>query len=360
MKTYPMPMVPGPVRLPPEVLAAMNMNFGSGDLEPEFLELYKQTGANLQKIMQTANPVVILCGEGMAALWSALKSCLTPGDRVLAVATGLFGHGIAQMAESLGAVVRKIVVPDNQTLSDLSEIARVIEELQPVMITAVHCETPSGTLNPLAALGELKQSLRVPLLYVDAVSSIGGAPVETDAWHIDLCLGGAQKCLSAPPGTAFLSVSDAAWRRIAEVGYVGYDALQPFAEVLQTGFFPYTPNWHGTAALHAGAEQILSEGLTRCFSRHDRTAEFCRRRLQAMGLTLFAASDAVPSPTVTAVHLPEGRSWTDFDAALRRHGLVVGGSYGAWRGKVFRLGHMGTQADEALAAKALDVIAAVL
>lgn len=360
MKTYPIPMIPGPVWLPPEVLDALQVNYGSADLEPEFFELYERTAANLQKIMETADPVVVLSGEGMAALWSALKSCLAPGDRVLAVATGLFGHGIAEMAESIGAVTRTVELPDNETLSDLAGIARAIEEFHPAMLTAVHCETPSGTLNPLASLGDLKKQLDVPLLYVDAVSSIGGTLVRTDAWNIDLCLGGAQKCLSAPPDTAFLSVSQTAWERIEQVGYAGYDALGPFRDVSRTRFFPYTPNWHGTAALNAGAERILREGLQACFARHERVAEICRRRIEAMGLTLFADPAAVPSPTVTAVHLPGDCSWTEFDASLRRRGLAVGGSYGARAGKVFRLGHMGTQADEALIDKALEVIAAVL
>jgi len=360
MKTYPIPMVPGPVSLPPEVREVLQVNFGSADLEPEFFELYQRTAANLQQIIETANPVVVLSGEGMAALWSALKSCLNPGDRVLAVATGLFGHGIGEMAAAVGAQVRKVSLPDNETLSDGSEIARAIEEFRPRMITAVHCETPSGTLNPLAALGDLKKSLNVPLLYVDAVSSIGGARVRTDAWNIDLCLGGAQKCLAAPPDTAFLSVSEAAWEQIEQVGYAGYDALQPFRNVGQTHYFPYTPNWHGTAALNAGAERILHEGLSRCFTRHAAVAEFCRHRLTEMGLSLFAAPDAVPSPTVTAVHLPADRSWHEFDAALRSRGLVVGGSYGDWAGKVFRLGHMGPQADEALVGKALEVIGGIL
>jgi len=360
MKTYPLPMVPGPVALPPEVLEALQANYGSADLEPEFFDLYRRTVENLQKILETGDPVVILSGEGMAALWSALKSCLTPGDRVLAVATGLFGHGIAEMAEAVGAVVRKVSQPDNETLSDVAEVGRVIEEFRPLMITAVHCETPSGTLNPLAALGELKKQMNVPLLYVDAVSSIGGTPVRADAWNIDLCLGGAQKCLAAPPDTAFLSVSEAAWQRIERVGYAGYDALKPFRNVLQTDYFPYTPNWHGIAALNAGAERILREGLSRSFSRHEKVAGYCRRRLQEMGLTLFAAPDAVPSPTVTAVHLPANRPWNEFDAALRRQGLAVGGSYGHWAGRVFRLGHMGTQADESLVGKALAVISGVL
>jgi aspartate aminotransferase-like enzyme len=228
------------------------------------------------------------------------------------------------------------------------------------MITAVHCETPSGTLNPIADLGLLKKEHGVPLLYVDAVSSIGGVPVLTDDWHIDLCLGGAQKCLSAPPDVAFLSVSEKAWEIVEQVNYAGYDALKPFRHVQKTRYFPYTPNWHGLAALHAGAETILGEGLEAVFERHAVVADDCRRRLKDIGLTLFPAPGAVSSPTVTAVCLPTALSWPGFDAAARKRGLVVGGSYGQLAGKVFRLGHMGSQAEKKLVGRALDAIAEIL
>jgi aspartate aminotransferase-like enzyme len=279
---------------------------------------------------------------------------------VLAVATGVFGHGIADMAEAVGAVVEKISLPADETFSDMLRIEQAVKTFNPKMITAVHCETPSGTLNPVAELGRIKKQFGVPLLYVDAVASIGGAPVLIDEWHIDLCLGGAQKCLSALPDTAFMSVSDAAWDIIEAVDYVGYDALKPFRRAQKEHYFPYTPNWHGTAGLNAGAEWILEEGLSNSIRRHAAVAGFCRRRIVEMGLELFPKPDAVPSPTVTAVYLPQGLGWPDFDRRLRRRGLVVGGSYGELAGKIFRIGHMGTQADQALAAQALDVIQAVL
>jgi len=360
METYPIPMVPGPVSLPRAVMEALRADYGSADLEAEFFDLYDRTVAGLQRIMATADTVVIQSGEGMVVLWSALKSCLAPGDRVLSVATGLFGHGIADMAAGVGAEVRKVSLPDDQTISDTREIEQAIVTFKPKMITAVHCETPSGTLNPIVDLGLLKKEHGVPLLYVDAVSSIGGVPVLTDDWHIDLCLGGAQKCLSAPPDMAFLSVSEKAWEIVEQVNYAGYDALKPFRHVQKTRYFPYTPNWHGLAALHAGAETILGEGLEAVFERHAVVADDCRRRIEDIGLTPFPAPGAVSSPTVTAVCLPTALSWPDFDGAARKRGLVVGGSYGQLAGKVFRLGHMGSQAEKKLVRRALDAIAEIL
>jgi aspartate aminotransferase-like enzyme len=360
MKTYPIPMVPGPVKLPQTVLDVYQANFGSADLETEFMELYNTTESNLKMILGTKNRVVIQSGEGMLALWSALKSCLHPGDRVLAIATGVFGDGIGDMALSIGADVKKICLPYNETVSNMSEIESVIVQFKPKMITVVHCETPSGTLNPIAELGQLKKQYKIPLLYVDAVASAGGAPVLSDDWNIDLCLGGSQKCLSSLPNMAFLSVSETAWDIIHNVNYTGYDALKPFFNAQAEHYFPYTPNWHGVAGLNAGAELLLGEGLTSSYARHERVAEFCRNKIINMGLSLFPASDAIPSPTVTAVNVPDGVDWQEFNIQLRQHGLVVGGSYGSMTGKVFRLGHMGTQADMELVIQALNVIESVV
>ncbi len=360
MKTYPIPMVPGPVKLPQAVLDVYQTNYGSADLEPEFLELHHKTESNLQMILGTKNRIVIQSGEGMLALWSALKSCLFPGDCVLAVATGVFGDGIGDMALSVGANVKKISLPYNETISDMSEIEAAIVKFKPKMITVVHCETPSGTLNPIAELGRLKHRYKTPLLYVDAVSSVGGSATLCDEWHVDLCLGGSQKCLSSLPDMAFLSVSDTAWEVIRQIDYVGYDALKPFYNAPAEHYFPYTPNWHGVASLNAGAELILNEGLDNSFARHEAVAAYCRQKLNEMGLSLFPAPDAEASPTVTAVKLPDGFTWPEFDATLRQHGLVVGGSYGLLAGKVFRLGHMGTQADMDLVEQALSVIEKVI
>jgi aspartate aminotransferase-like enzyme len=360
MRNYPIPMVPGPVSVPPEILAMYQEDYGSGDLERDYLDLYNHTEANLQQILATQNQVAIQTGEGMLALWGALKSCLQPGDRVLSLATGVFGYGIAEMAGQTGAEVRTLGLPYNETLRDWAAVELAIAEFSPKMITVVHCETPSGTLNSLAELGRLKRDHRVPLLYVDAVASIGGTAVLTDEWSIDLCLGASQKCLSAPPGMAFVAVSPAAWDVIEEVNYAGYDALKPFRTAQEQAFFPYTPYWHGLACLNKATEMLLAEGLESSYQRHAQAAATCRAGLAGMGLSLLPAPEAVAAPTVTAAIVPTRYTWEALDAAFRQKGLVVGGSYGPLAGKVFRLGHMGSQADQGLVERALEVIRSVI
>lgn len=353
-------MVPGPVSVPQEILNVGNVNYGSADLEKEYVQLYSATEKVLQKIMQTKNSVVIQTGEGMLALWSALKSSMLPGDKVLAISTGMFGYGIGEMAESIGCEVRTVGFGFDETITDFALIEKAIKEFRPKMITMVQNETPSGTMNPVKEIGELKEKYEVPLLYVDAVSGLGGSVVKTDAWHIDFCLGASQKCLSAPASMSFLSVSEKAWEIINEVSYVGYEALFPFKMAVKNRYFPYTPYWHGTAQLHKACQLILEEGLSKVIVRHEKVAVYCRKRALEMGLELYPAADAVLSPTVTALCVPEKMSWKKFDAALRAEGLVVGGNYGCLAGEVFRIGHMGYQANLNLVKEAMDIIGHVL
>ncbi|MEE4195429.1 MAG: aminotransferase class V-fold PLP-dependent enzyme, partial [Anaerolineae bacterium] len=324
MKTYPIPMVPGPTSVPKKVLQAYLTDYGSADMETEFLDLYQETCGMMRTFLGTHNDVILQTGEGMIALWGALKSTLMPGDRVLAISTGVFGIGIGGMAKQVGAEVQTVEFPFNATVNDLEKIETAIKIFRPKMITVVHCETPSGTLNPIAGIGELKEKYQVPLLYMDCVASLGGAPVETDAWHVDLALGGSQKALSVPPSMSMIAISPRAWEIIHQVGYVGYDAFLPFEKPLAApGLFPYTPNWHGVAALHTAGALLLDEGLDKVFKRHKDVSMLTQKAVQEMGLTLFYAVDAIASPTVTAVNVPEGWTWEAFDAALREKGLVV-------------------------------------
>ena len=181
-----------------------------------------------------------------------------------------------------------------------------------------------------------------------------------DEWNVDLMLGGSQKCLSCPPSMSMVGVSSAAWERMKEVNYQGYDAILPFRTVRTDGRCPYTPNWHGVAALYAGTQAIFKEGMDAAFARHEAVAAQCRAGLAELGIKLWTAPDAVNAPTVTAAMIPDGFTWPEWKEALRRHGLICTGSFGPMDGKVFRLGHMGTQAQPYLMEQALDAIAATL
>ena len=312
----------------------------------------------MQQIIGTRHAVTIQSGEGMLALWGALKSVLQPGDRVLAVASGLFGFGFGEMAQQLGAEV-EVVDCGYDGIADPHKVRAAARRFRPRLITMVHCETPSGTLNPLGEVGAIAREVDA-LYYVDFVASAGGVAVDVDACHIDLGLLGSQKVLSLMPDLSMVTVSPRAWDVIDAVGYTGYDALRPWRTAVADRYFPYTHNWHAMAGLRVALDLLLAEGLEHVYARHADVAAYCRARLTEMGLTLFPARESIASPTVTAVHVPDGWTWPALDGALRRHGMAVGGNYGPLAGKVFRIGHMGAQADMDLVRRGMDVLAEVL
>ncbi len=353
--TYtPISMIPGPTQVPAFVREVLARDYGQN--EDNFLPLYSATNALLAKFMGTQHSVISMTGEGMLALWAGLKSCLASGDRVLSIGTGVFGDGIGDMAAGIGCQVRKVSFNYDTTICNLESIEAAIAEFKPHMITAVHCETPSGTLNPLEALGQLKKKYNVPLLYVDAVSSLGGVPILMDAWNIDILLGGSQKCFSTPPNICFLGISPAAWQKAEQVAYAGYDAILPWRNVVAENLCPYTPYSHGVAALHASLQQLMHEGMDRVFARHEEAAKACREGLTALGIQLWPVEGAQHSPTVTAAYIPQGFTWEQWQKALHVRGLDVGGSFGPMAGKVFRMGHMGSQAHVTLVEQGIAAI----
>jgi len=356
------PMLPGPVSVHPDILSIMSKDYGAGQLDDSFLLLYRDTENLLQKINEFSGDFVLMTGEGMIALWGALKSTISPKDKVYSIVTGVFGDGIGDMAAACGAEVKKYSIPFNKTISyiDFEKIEKEIKIFNPKLVTLVHCETPSGTLNPINEIGEIKKRLNVPLLYVDAVASMGGAPVKGDQCHIDLLLGGTQKCFSCPPSLGMIGVSARAWDIVLEVNYDGYDALKPFKNIYQMGRPPYTPYWHGIAALNCSLNILFDEGLESVFNRHTCIMEKCINLGKNLGLDLFSASGAINSPTVTAFNIPASFTWKQWNHVLRSKGLSVAGSFGPMAGKVFRLGHMGTQADNDLVEQAFGVISSAL
>lgn len=358
MQIYQIPLVPGPVSVPAAVRAAYATDYASADLEEDFFALYDRCAQKLQTILGASTQVTIQTGEGMLVLWGALRSVVKPGERVLAVGSGLFGYGIGEMAQQIGATVEVVGFPFD-SIVDPQAVREAAHRFRPKLVTAVHCETPSGTLNPLAELGQVCREVDA-LFYVDFVASGGGAPVEVDRCAIDLGLLGSQKVLSLPPDLAMVTVSDRAWEAIEAVGYAGYDALAPWRRGPAQRYLPYTHNWSALAALEISLDLLLAEGMEQVYARHAAVAAACRQSLTEMGVRLFPAREEYNSPTVTAAYVPDGWTWRELDRALRAHGMAVGGNYGELAGKVFRIGHMGSQADPLLVAQGMEVLRRVL
>ena len=359
MEQYRIGLIPGPVSVPSEFRAAWNTDYGASDLEAEFFDLYRQNQILTQKILHTQNDIIITSGEAMSILWASLKCTLKAGEKLLAVSSGIFGEGFADMARAFGAEAEVCAFP----YDEVPEPGRVREHAlryRPKVITAVHCETPSGTITKcLAEIGNIAREAGA-LFVVDFVSSAGGAELDADGCNIDIGLWGSQKVLSLTPSLSVSVISPRAWEVIQDVNYSGYEAFKDWRKVPEVHYMPYTHDWQGMKALNLSLEAILREGVPEAAVRHESAAKLCRDTGRAMGLRLYPKSDEYSSPTVTAFYVPEKFTWGEFDNALRIRGLVVGGNYGSLAGKVFRIGHMGSQARNELVEEGMNIIQQVI
>lgn len=359
MKQYRIGLVPGPVSVPAEFRAAWNIDYGASDLEADFFELYHQNQILTRKILHTQNDIIITSGEAMSILWAALKCTLNPGEKLLAVSSGLFGEGFADMARAFGAQSEICAFPYDE-VPDPQKVRDHALRYRPKVITAVHCETPSGTLTKcLADIGSIAHEVGA-LFVVDFVSSAGGAELDVDACKIDIGLLGSQKVLSITPSISVSTVSSRAWDVIDSVNYAGYEAYTAWRKVPEVHYMPYTHDWQAMKALNLSLEAIEREGVTEAVKRHEEAAKLCRDLGRDMGLKLYPKNEEYSSPTVTAFYVPEKLSWQELDSALRSHGMVVGGNYGSLAGKVFRIGHMGSQARNELVEEGMNIIKHVI
>ena len=355
MERYKIGLVPGPVSVPAEIRKAWEIDYASSDLEAEFFELYHENQTLIQRLLHTHNKILITSGEAMSILWAALKCTLKPGEKMLAVSSGLFGAGFADMARTFGVNAEVCEFPYDE-IPEPQKVYEHAKNFRPKVITAVHCETPSGTLTKnLSELGKIAREVDA-LFVVDFVSSVGGVDLDVDACNIDIGLLGSQKCLSLPPSLSISSISQRAWDVIKSVNYAGYEAYKDWENVPENHYMPYTHDWQSMKALNISLTRMIHEGPENVYARHSEAAKLCRDMGQEMGLKLFPKREEFSSPTVTAFYVPEKYSWHDFDMALRARGLVVGGNYGTLAGKVFRIGHMGSQADSEIVKKGMEII----
>lgn len=359
MEHYEIGLIPGPVKIPEEFRKAWLIDYGSSDTEDEFYELYGKNQKLIQNILHTNNDVVINLGEGMLALWAALRCTLKPGDLMLAVSSGLFSEGFADMALSIGVEAEICAFPYDSVPTP-QKVVDHIKKCKPKVVTAVHCETPSGTLtNCLAEIGHAAHDAGA-LFVVDFVSSAGGVPLDVDACNIDIGLWGSQKVLSISPVLAISTISQRAWKVIDEVKFEGYTSYRAWRDVPQRKSLPYTHDWNAMKALNMSLNAIMTEGIDNVCRRHENVAKLCRDMGKEMGLKLFPKSEHFCSPTVTTFYVPEKYRWAEFDAKLREKGLVVGGNYGSLADHTFRIGHMGSQADLNLVRKGMSIIHEIL
>ncbi len=347
MPGRPFLQIPGPTLVPERIVRAMSQPV-IDHRGPKFAALVEACLDGLKGVFQTARGRIVLYpGSGTGAWEAAIVNTLSPGEHVLAVVNGHFSTGFARTAEAYGIEVDKIEVPYGAG-APADEIERRLgadaaHQLSAVLV--VHNETSTGVTSNVAAVRAAMDRVKHPaLLLVDTVSSLASIDFRLDEWKVDVALTGPQKGLMLPPGMAILAISEKALGASEKARCPrSYWDWKPVIERNRRGEYPYTPATVLLFGLEEALKMLNEEGLQNVFARHARLAEACRRAVRALGLEILCRNPAEHSNTLTAVVLPPG-----FDSdelirhAYRRLELSLGVGLGAVRGKVFRIGHLGS------------------
>ncbi len=337
-------MTPGPTQLHPEVLGALSQYETNPDLDPDFLEVYKNLCQKISQKMNATGPTIILAGEGILGLEAACASLIEPGDRVLTIANGIFGRGFDDFSKLYGA---QTVLYEDDLRRGLNpgKLEAFIEKNGPFKVaTVVHCETPSGITNDLKSIGKILNHYGI-LSIVDAVSSFGGEQLEVDAWGLDAVLSGSQKVLSGPAGLSTITLSERAVKKIKDrktqvASY--YANLAIWLDLYENKSFPYTQPVQLLMAFDKAAERLETRSSV---ARHKGYAEAVRETFKRIGFELYALDQE--SNTVTSVLLPNGIDFKRlFNRMKESHGILIGGGFNFLENKIFRIGHMGENLSE--------------
>jgi aspartate aminotransferase-like enzyme len=340
-------MTPGPVEVSPRVLQALSKplihHYYKG-----FIDFFAQTTDNVKKIFQTKNDVLILQGEAALGLEAAVVNTVNPGDKVLVLNSGPFGKSFAKYVQNAHGKIVELSCPTDEAIDSdkLKEVLDVEKDIR--VMTVVHCETPTGILNPIEKLCPIAKSHGI-LTIADVVASLGGIDVKPDDWGIDLCVGSSQKAVSAPPGSTMISISKDGWEAIEHKKNPirnSYVSLLDYRDAwIKEQRFPYTPMVTQMYGLAEATSELLEEGLENAFKRHKMVADACRLEADKIGLKLWAKRREVASNTVTALAIPSFTSEAEIVTQMSETwGILIGGGFRETKGKLLRIGHMGYNA----------------
>ncbi|MEF8873111.1 MAG: alanine--glyoxylate aminotransferase family protein [Candidatus Thermoplasmatota archaeon] len=352
-------MTPGPTDLSRNVREAMSQPIENPDIEEEFFKFYRSLEDDLREIYGTEDDIVILGGEGILGLEASVASLIDEGDKVLCISNGVFGDGFKDFVEMYGGEPVVCDFPYHKPIR-IKEVEKQLDKHDFKAATMVHCETPTGILNPLEnILKKLKEDDIMTV--VDAVSSIGGMPVPVE--KIDICIGGSQKCFSSPPGLAPMSVSDDAWDVIMDdekENHHYYTSLKVWKEMwLEEGRFPYTHLVSNLYALDESVKTLLEEGIPYIYARHEEVASICRKRGKEIGLSLYPEIEGISSDTVTAFEV-EGEALRIQKEMKEEHDILLATGLGEMEDDIIRVGHMGFNAKREKVKRTMDALEDVI
>jgi alanine-glyoxylate transaminase/serine-glyoxylate transaminase/serine-pyruvate transaminase len=349
-------MGPGPCNPYPEAMAGLSRPL-LGHLDPEFVALLDDTCDRLRAVWRTVNPLTLpVSGTGSAGMEAAFVNSVGPGDTVVVGVNGLFGERMCEVARRCRAEVVRVDAPWGRALDPEAVLAA---HPAPKLIALVHAETSTGVRNDVAAVAAGKADA---LVLADCVTSLGGIPVDIDAWGVDIAYSGTQKCLGTPPGLAPFTMGERAWARQVTDPQSWYLDLGMIGDYTSGS----TRKYHHTApvsmilSLHAALGALLEEGLEAAWARHAECGQILQEGLVKLGLELWA-EEGHRLPELTTVVVPDGVDDAEVRRRLlERYGIEIGGGVGPWAGRIWRIGCMGHTARKRNVTLLLGALAEIL
>jgi aspartate aminotransferase-like enzyme len=353
-------LIPGPTPVPPEVLSSLShpmINHRSSD----FKSILSEVTDGLKWAYQTKNEILILTSSGTGAMEASLVNITSPGDKILIVNIGAFGSRFMKIAKAYGLNAEEIKVERGKGV-DPKVVEQKLKEDKNKEIKVVvlqQNETSTGVLNDVKSVAAVVKA-HGALILVDAVSGLLTADLKVDEWGLDVVASGSQKAFMVPPGLAFVSMSERAWKA-QEVSkmpkfYFDLGAARKFAA---TGETPWTPCLTIAFGMQTSLKMLRNEGLENIFKRHELMAAAVRAGVKALGFGLLA-DEKHHSKAVTAVIPPEGIDAEALRKAVREQfGVVLAGGQEDLKGKIFRIGHLGyiDKMDMITAFSAIEMVA---
>jgi aspartate aminotransferase-like enzyme len=346
-------MIPGPTPVPEQVLLALSKH-PIGHRSGEFSKIMAEVTANLKWLHQTENDVLVLTVSGTGAMEAGIINFLSAGDRVLVGCNGKFGERWAEMSAAFGLEVDTVTADWGKPLDPEQFHAKLTADTEKAIkaVIVTHSETSTGVLNDLEMINRYVKAHGVALMIVDAVTSLGAVNLPIDEWGLDVVASGSQKGYMIPPGLGFVSVSAKAWEayKTAKLPRFYLD-LGPYKKTAAKNTNPFTPPVNLVVALQAALRMMKAEGLESIFARHLRLMRATRAAIKALSLPLLAPDEAA-SPAITSVAPLTVDSEQIRSVMKKRFDIVLAGGQDDFKGKIFRIGHLGFVSDR-------DILAAI-
>ena len=335
MATPPLLMIPGPTTVRPEVLAALAEPVRS-HTSPQNAETMRRVEDGVRACFGTAaGRVHVFAGAGTLAMEAAVVNHAAPGDRMVVASQGYFGERFAEIGEAVGLDVVRVETEWGRRL-DPEQLRRACADRTPAIVTITHVDTSTGVLADVTELARVARESGA-LVVLDGVCATGGIEERMDEWGVDVCLTGAQKALSVPPGLAILALSERARERRRQLGRIAayYADLQRWPD--ESGRYFSTHATGMLRALEASLDAIERETLAARFARHQRLARALRDGFAALDVTPLTAEEAL-APTLSVLRIPDPQG---VRTAMADRGVIVAPCLGPFADKGIRIGHMG-------------------